>query len=40
MSVDYGSGKRNLQYFRKVGAGRDSEELELRKWREKSVILP
>ena len=22
LSADYGSGKRNLQYFRKVGAGR------------------
>ena len=37
---DYGSGRRNLQYFRKVGAGRESEELGLRKWEEKSALLP
>ena len=37
---DYGSGERNLQYFRKVGAGRESEELGLRKWEEKSALLP
>ena len=37
---DYGSGERDLQYFRKVGAGRESEELGLRKWGEKSALLP
>ena len=37
---DYGSGERDLQYFRKVGAGRESEELGLRKWEEKSALLP
>ena len=40
LSADYGSSRRNLQYFRKVGAGRGSEEQGLRKWEEKSALLP
>ena len=65
LSADYGSGRRNLSYFRKVGAGKKVwgaeftevgretcntsvkseqvggvEEQNLRKWEEKSALLP
>ena len=39
-SRDYGSGKRNLLYFRKFRFGVRRIECGLRKWGEKLAILP